>query len=104
MQGPVERGCVVRHVEDHWMRIVCNGSRRHYMPDGAVIKDHCHEFKYVDGDECIIGIILHMEQRPLLHLLREVEVPPKAQRNGISSRTMQTSVTKCCSEGVAWYY
>ena len=94
MQSPVQSRRIVGNIEDDRMGVIRGISGRNHMQDCAVIQDNCHKLEDIDGDQQIVRIVLFVEQRTLLHLIWEVQVPPKLEGDGVSSGSMQAHIAK----------
>ena len=94
MQRPVESGRIIGNVKDDRMRVVRDIGSHNHVQDGTVVQDDRYELKDIDGDQLIVRIILYVKQRTPLHLVREIQVPPKLENYGVSSGSMQTCIAK----------
>ena len=72
MQRPIESGRIIGDVEDDRMRVVRDIGSHNHVQDGTVVQDDRYELEDIDGDQLIVRIILHVKQRTLLHLGREI--------------------------------
>ncbi len=95
-QCPVESGRIIGNIEDDRMRVVCDLGGRNHVQDCAVIQDDRNKLKDIDGDRLIIRVITHVEQRVLLDLIWEIQMPPELEGYGVSSSSVQAGIAECC--------
>jgi hypothetical protein len=57
-----------------------------------IVYDDCDELQNIDGNQPPVVVIGSVKKRPLYDLIRELNVPPEAEINRITSSAVQATV------------
>ncbi len=72
------------------------GEKAYNMESCAIVDYHHHKLEYVDQHEHAVIVVAPESECMLNHLIRETNVPPEYQSDGISSSAFEQTISNCC--------
>lgn len=71
VEGPVQCGGIVRDIEEDRVWVIGDVGGSNDVEGCNVVDDDCYEFEDVDGYQCTVLVVLHMEKCTTLDFLGE---------------------------------